>query len=160
MISIFAAHCSKKSYKMTLGPIEGHAVPYPTDEPWAGLEWPDWVVGSCEVSAGHRQCWQMGCMERWHRRHSLPPGKLASSPPSGPKTHCIRQQGLRVRFTKTEFKTEAAVLSSEVKAEVKGCQSIFFGVQLIYYWVLTFCIGLISLHMQSFSSVSARLLWS
>lgn len=126
MILIFAAHCSKKSYKMTLGLIEGHAVPYPTDEPWAGLEWPHWVVGSCEVSVGHRQCWQMGCMERWHRRHSLPPGKLASSPPSGPNTDCIRQQGIHVRFPKTEFKQKLRSCQVKLRLRLRVAKAFFW----------------------------------
>lgn len=82
---------------MTLGLCQTHWGPHwatSNRQPGVGLEWPDGVLGRDEVRVGHRRCWQMGCMTRWHRRHSLPPGRLASSPPSGPNTHCIRQGAL------------------------------------------------------------------
>ena len=90
-IMISAVCFSNKGYEMISGLTEGCTLPYPADGHELASGSPDWVVGRCEASVGRPQCWQMGCMERWHRRHSLPPGKLASFPPSGQNTDCIKQ---------------------------------------------------------------------
>lgn len=81
-----------------------------------------------EVSAGRWRCWQMGCMERWHRRHSQPPGKPVSCPPSGADTHCIRQVHETQLMDVNTWRRQWGLTEHIIVTSIKYCNKWHFNV--------------------------------
>lgn len=90
--------------------------------------------GRYEVSVGHRRSWQMGCTERWDRRHSRPPGKPVSSPPGGADTHCITHR--RSITTAHIWTTEGTVHCKETTSNCGGCDWKYKGGGISFLMVM------------------------